>query len=348
MIDPALVMLLLGAATASAVLARWVSLHGSILNLSRDPNHRSMHMGRIAHGGGVGVVVAGTLAGLALVLCCDRSMAAPVILALTLGATGFADDVWHLTRRIRLVIQIGATLALIFIYSPLADPFGPGVTPAVLTAAAVLFATVWWINLFNFMDGIDGLAATEGIFIITVAAAAIGASAGISALGGMVPWMLAVASATAGFLVYNWPPARVFMGDTSSLYLPFVILVAALATTSSGILTYPFWVILAATFIADATVTLVVRIATGQKWADSHRTHAYQKLALAFGSHLPTLLIYNAANLIWLTPLALIALAWPQYGWMMVIIAYLPLVLFAIGMRAGKMEEAVPAYSEEN
>lgn len=319
------------------ITARQVALNAESLGLARAADHRSMHTGIVAHGGGIGIVIAGTLSGLFIGISNDYTqLHLPVLAAFGLGITGLLDDLYHLPRHVRLIAQ--CTLAAIVVGSlaPLPDPIAPNTVPEPLLGVLAVLAAVWWVNLFNFMDGIDSLAATEGIFLLVSGAAAVAYNSREWASSPELIWMLCVAAACAGFLPLNWPPARLFMGDTSSLYLPIVVFAVALVTIEQQLATYPFWITLVAAFVSDATITLACRILTGQTWIDSHRTHAYQKLALHFGRHLPALLIYNAINAFWLLPLAFACLAWPQFGWWITMVAYLPLILFAFHMRAGQ------------
>lgn len=319
------------------MIARQVAQNAKSLGLDKASDHRSMHTGVVAHGGGIGIVIAGTLSGLVIGISNDHpQLYLPVLAALGLGITGLLDDLYHLPRHIRLSAQFTLAATVVGSLSPLPDPIAPNTFPTPLLGALAVIAAVWWINLFNFMDGIDSLASTEGIFLLISGAAAVAYNSSDWTSSPELIWMLCVAAACVGFLPLNWPPARLFMGDTSSLYLPIVIFAVALATINQQLATYPFWITLVAAFVSDATVTLIRRIFTGQTWIDSHRTHTYQKLALRFGKHLPALLIYNAINVFWLLPLALGCLVWPQFGWWIAIVAYLPLIFFALHMRAGQ------------
>jgi len=147
--------------------------------------------------------------------------------------------------------------------------------------------------------------------------------------------LLGVGAATAGFLLQNWPPARIFMGDAGSTYLGFVIAILALVTIAGGWLTLPQWVILAAAFVTDATVTLIRRLMLGEKVFEAHRRHAYQVLSRRWSSHHRVTLSFIGLNLIWLLPLAYAA---PSWGWLAVGVAYLPLIGLALYLGAGAPE----------
>jgi len=195
---------------------------------------------------------------------------------------------------------------------------------------------VWMINLYNFMDGIDGLAAAQAIYMLGFACLAGVAFQGDAAFAQVGPWMLAVAGASAGFLWHNWAPARIFMGDIGSTFLAFTILALACLTLRAGWLSLPFWLILGALFISDATVTLLRRMTTGQAWLEAHRSHAYQRLSRRWGSHGRTSMLAIAINLAWLAPLAWLAMARPQWAPALVVLAYLPLVAATLVLKAGR------------
>jgi Fuc2NAc and GlcNAc transferase len=199
-----------------------------------------------------------------------------------------------------------------------------------------VISIVWMINLFNFMDGIDAIASVETI-TVSIAAAIILLGAGNASFTYV---LLALAAATTGFLIWNWPPAKIFMGDGGSSYIGFALAAVAIATSHGGGINLWSWLILFAVFVVDATVTLVVRMLRRERWYEAHRTHAYQHAARAVGSHLPVSLSTGAINLFWLLPLAWLASKDPHSAWWLAIVALLPLLFVAIRLRAGYPERA--------
>jgi Fuc2NAc and GlcNAc transferase len=192
------------------------------------------------------------------------------------------------------------------------------------------------------MDGIDGIAGSQAIFMCC-AAALLMVLRNPDAASGVPFWMLlAIAAATAGFLVLNWPPARIFMGDAGSTYLGFVIVFLGLVTLASGSLSLAQWSILTAAFVTDATVTLVHRLMRRERVFDAHRQHAYQHQARRWKSHRRVTLGFIAINLIWLFPLSWLS-ALPGWTWPALALAYLPLILIAVLAGAGAPER--PAVS---
>ncbi len=333
-----LALLTIATMIVTMLVAKMIIVNAAKLNLMYKADRRSMHVGQIANGGGLGIVIAGTFSGIILAIDVSPNLIWIVALSVCLGLTGFFDDMLYLPPSVRLLVHVTACIALIGIYAPLANPFSNLHLPPLLLAAVAVLIGMWWINLFNFMDGIDGLAASESVFILGVAVVATITTTDLPAIGVEMKWMITITASCLAFMYFNWPPARVFMGDTSSTYLPFVIFAMAIATIQQQQLTYPFWLIVTATFTTDATITLLRRIWSGDNLVQAHRSHAYQKLSLRTGSHVPVLLLYNAINIFWLAPLALTALIWPDWAWPLTIIAYGPLIILAIMAKAGVSE----------
>jgi Fuc2NAc and GlcNAc transferase len=304
------------------------------LRLIEVPNARSSHVAPTPSGGGIGIVLAALPAGLWLCRDCADGYAWVHALALLIAAVGLWDDLRPISKRLRFATQIIACVALAVMLAPIPD------LPLAIPILAILgvLAGVWWINLFNFMDGIDGIAASQAVFMLVGAALAgiIFHPASIDAPS--LLWLLTLAAACMGFLWHNWAPARIFMGDIGSTYLGFMILSLALITVREGWLSYPFWLVLGALFISDATVTLLRRMASGQNWLEAHRSHAYQRLARQLGSHAKTTSLAIAVNCLWLAPLAFITLAWPAWSRIALVAAYLPIVVGVIALGAGRPE----------
>ncbi|RME34462.1 MAG: glycosyl transferase family 4, partial [Gammaproteobacteria bacterium] len=161
---------------------------------------------------------------------------------------------------------------------------------------------VWMTNLYNFMDGTDGLAAAQAV-------TAAGTGGLLLMQHGALPaglYSLAIAAAAAGFLVFNRPPARIFMGDVGSYFLGFTLAVLAVAGERTGQLSLWCSLTLLAWFLTDATLTLLMRIARGDPWHQAHREHAYQRLVQMGWSHGRLLAAFLALQLFILIPLALL------------------------------------------
>ena len=213
--------------------------------------------------------------------------------------------------------------------------------PGILAGVLALIVAVYWINLFNFMDGIDGIAGSQAIFMCS-AAAVLMLRHSPDAASTLPFWMLlAVAAATAGFLVLNWPPAKIFMGDAGSTYLGFMIVFLGLLTISAGWVSLAQWSILAAAFVTDATVTLIRRLMGHERVFEAHRRHAYQHLSRRWKSHRLVTSGYIAINLLWLLPLSWLSTI-PGWMWLALALAYLPLIVIVTLAGAGAPESPAP------
>jgi Fuc2NAc and GlcNAc transferase len=199
-------------------------------------------------------------------------------------------------------------------------------------ALAALYL-VWMLNLTNFMDGIDGIAGVEAIAVCLG-----GAILYLVTVPGTKQWLapLVLAAATSGFLVWNWPPAKIFMGDVGSGFLGLML--AALSLQAARVVPTLFWswVILLGAFVVDATVTLIRRVARGERFYEAHRSHAYQHAAQRWRGHLRVTLTVGAIDLCWLLPIALMVAVGSLDGLLGVFIAYTPIVAASLWLRAGK------------
>ncbi len=259
------------------------------------------------------------------------SQSMPALWGLMAGAgalvlIGLVDDLRETGRGLRILVQ---ALALALTYWAL-DPQWPW-----WAIPAVGLLLVWHINLTNFMDGIDGLVAVHSLFFCLAVQLLTG---GLPGLEGVLVWL--GAGALLGFLVFNWPPARLFMGDTGSLFLGLMVAVLAVRLVVYHGLPFFACTVLLTVFWFDASYTLCVRIATRQAFTEPHRTHLYQKLAARFGV-LWTIIGFAVLFVLWLTPLAFAATklaASPLYGFAAQLLAVLPLALAAWSWRAGQPE----------
>ena len=195
-----------------------------------------------------------------------------------------------------------------------------------------LVGLVWMINLYNFMDGIDGLAGLEAL-----STAGLGAMImAWSGLGGLAEGALALAGASAGFLVWNLSPARVFMGDVGSGFIGLAFGVLAISSAKERPwLLWP-WLILLSVFVVDSTLTVIRRLVGGAKWYEAHRNHAYQHAARRWGSHLKVTLTIAAINVGWLFPLAWGASVWRATAPLFALVALAPVVYMAVRYGAGQ------------
>lgn len=303
------------------------------------PNGRSSHVVPTPRGGGVAIVVSMLCA--LLVVAWQGLIPWNVTWGLCgagfgVAVLGFLDDHGHVPARWRLLGHFLAAAWALFWLGGLAplEAFGVLVELGWWGHALAAIWLVWHLNLYNFMDGIDGIASVEAL------AACIGAAVIYALLGfpgdTLVPVLLA--AAVAGFLVWNFPPARIFMGDAGSGFLGVTIGVLSIQAAWLAPQLLWCWLILLGVFIVDATWTLMRRLLRGVKIYDAHRSHAYQNASRRFGAHLPVTLGILAVNVFWLFPIALlVGLGWLD-GTMGLMIAYAPLLWIAVKLKAGQPE----------
>ena len=289
-----------------ALLTGWVRAHALRVGLIDHPNSRSSHAAAVPRGGGLAIVgtVGMGLAVLALLGSIGiRDALGIFIPASAVAAVGYVDDHRSLTARARLLVHVlAAALAIWSTGSVVTTEIG-GVTiqAGVGLAVFLLVAVVWFTNLYNFMDGIDGIAAGNAVFIGGAIAFLAGTREGSETA--MIP--LLVAAASAGFLLLNWPPARIFLGDVGSGFLGFTLACCGLQALRTGAVSSAVLLILVSPFLVDATVTLLTRLLSGASGAEPHRRHVYQRLARRWGGHLPVTLAYLLVDLVVLLPTAL-------------------------------------------
>lgn len=326
-------------------VAKWVRDRAEALRLIQAPNHRSSHVQPTPNGGGLGIVVAGSLAGIALALFSGWTLGWFVLgLSALLAAVGLQDDIRFLPARVRFGVQLAVCVGLLFWLGDLPTfTFSAGLEFELggwVLSGLLLLTGVWWINLFNFMDGIDGIAGAQAVFML-LGGAVLSFWVNAEVISSPV-WilMLCVAASTVGFLILNWPPAKIFMGDVGSTWLAFMIFAFALMTIQAGWLSYTTWLVLAAVFVTDATVTLLTRLLRGERWYEAHRSHAYQKLACRCGLHSPVTFGTIAVNVFWVSPLAVVCTALPHWAFWWVLLAYAPLVVGAMVLGAGRPDHA--------
>jgi Fuc2NAc and GlcNAc transferase len=281
-------LLFLAAAAATLLLTHLVRRYALVRSIIDVPNGRSLHEKPVPRGGGL-AIVATVLSGMVLLTVFGSLPVTWTIAVVGGGAAvalaGWLDDRRHVTSRpVRgLVHFAGAAWALWWLGGLPSLSLGSFVL-ALPTVGTLLAAVgiVWWTNLYNFMDGIDGLAGAQAV---TVA----GAAGVLMLLTGADPVMalpaFLLAGAAAGFLVLNWSPARIFMGDVGSGFMGFVFAAFAIATENAGALPLLVWVLLSGVFLFDTTVTLLRRVLRGEQWYTPHRMHAYQRLVTTGRSH---------------------------------------------------------------
>jgi Fuc2NAc and GlcNAc transferase len=331
------------ALVASALVTRLVQSQAGRLKLVDLPNHRSSHARPVPRGGGLGIV-AGVLLAEATWRQGQWAISAPCLAgALLVAVVGLMDDLKPQSARLRLVLQMLAAAGVAF---SVREAFQGPVQGSMALHVGVPFA-LWLIalvagtNAFNFMDGIDGIAGAEAAFLALSTAALLSNVGDAQHLQASAIW---IGAAALGFLVLNWPPASIFMGDVGSGFLGFVLVALALGAWELGATPLWTWPILAGCFVVDSTTTLFRRAIRGERIAEAHRSHAYQRLARRWGSHRKVVLGMMAVNMFWLLPWALLSVHAPHAALVCALASLGPLFFIAWRVGAGLPDEVVQEY----
>jgi UDP-N-acetylmuramyl pentapeptide phosphotransferase/UDP-N-acetylglucosamine-1-phosphate transferase len=272
-----------------------------------QPGERQSHQVATPTGGGLGLVFSLVLTTVGVELFSPlpefwwlHVMPGVVLLALT----GWFDDKRHVSSMVRLLIQLVVSLWLLG-FVCLQKSVG-----SIAMCAGIMGAMIWLMNLYNFMDGSDGMAGFQGVFAGLVMAVLffIGDELPMAALS------VAVAAACVGFLPVNFPKARIFMGDVASVPLGFIFASMAVYGLYSGVISLPVSVLIMSVFIIDASLTLIARVFAGERWYTAHNQHVYQRLISRGWSHSRVLKLYQFINVILVLPAIVLAAMYTQYA----------------------------------
>ncbi len=295
-------LLLLGALVVAVVWAAIFPLRQQLerWDMIDRPNARSSHSTPTPRGGGLAIVTA-VLSG--VVLWTWKSAQLPLgvvgafaILGGGIATLGWIDDRRPLSARIRLLVQLAAAIAAIGAFGSIESIWLPFAGPMHIGRFGIGLTLLWIVgltNAYNFMDGIDGLAAGQAVI------------AGLCWL--LVSWGhqrapsgaigLLVAAASLGFLIHNWPPARLFMGDVASGFLGFTFAVLMLPRMAGDAYSDRLLIggaLFVGVFVGDASLTFARRLRNGERVFDAHRSHLYQQLTPTKAMHRPVTMLYLA------------------------------------------------------
>lgn len=329
-------------AVVTVVVLRLIERHVSVLGLLDVPNARSSHSQPTARGGGLAIVL-GSCAGASVAL---RGMGSDVpaqalaclAAAAIVAAVSFLDDLRSLRPAVRLVAQSSAALVVLGWVVPVRVvelPLGGDVTIGVVGPLCMFTWIVAVTNIFNFMDGIDGIAGGQAI----VAGLAWGLTAAVIGSPILLAAGFAIAAASTMFLLRNWAPARIFMGDVGSAFLGFVFSVLPFLAPS-GSLGGRAWALAALMlwpFLVDTTITLVRRMTRGENVMRAHREHLYQRLVAQGISHARVALLYAGMA----ATTALAGVCW-ALDWLPGPLAAAPAALIAVALPLEVQRRALP------
>ncbi|MDD4914231.1 MAG: glycosyltransferase family 4 protein [Methylococcales bacterium] len=332
--------------TLAAALLTGLIRHYALANRVLDiPNQRSSHSTPTPRGGGLAIVLVFLFA--SLYLYSKQYLNTAWFLALNstlpVALIGFYDDHRPVAARWRFLTHVlAAAIALYFLKDGIHWTLMPMPLDIMVDRTLInpgwfgffpgIVFLVWFLNLFNFMDGTDGLAASEAVFVSSSLAVYLHFFDPL-----LCKLAIVLASASLGFLLWNWPKAKIFMGDVGSGFLGLLLgILILMAAQQSPVLLY-CGLILFGVFVVDASYTLAVRFCNGQKWYAAHCSHTYQHAARQYG-HFRVLMASWAINLLWLLPISLLVYKHPAYALYGLLAAYLPLLFLARRFKAGRTE----------
>jgi len=316
----------------SICLTRMFVSPSSWLRVMDHPNERSLHTIPVPRAGGVAILTA-FFVGIGMISFFLDLVLDPILLvcALLIAVISFLDDCYSLSALFRFFIHFCVAAFLVlngYVLSVLELPGLSWAWPESIAVVISCLMVVWLINLYNFMDGMDGFAA--GMALV-----------GFSCFA-LLGWQaqqpifmsanIIVVAAVAGFLLFNFPPAKIFMGDTGSSTLGF--LVAAFSLWASAEKIFPIWIALLvfSPFIVDASVTLLRRLFEGKKVWEAHKSHFYQRLVQAGWGHKKTVLCAYLLMLVCSTTAWLAMQLDVTFQWMIIIAWIVVYVLMMIGV----------------
>lgn len=310
-----------GCGLALSTGVTWLALaYARRRGLLDQPGRRRSHAQPTPRGGGIGIVAATLIIGVPA--WCVPGQAAGwlqpsafAVAVIAVALVGWRDDHAPLAVLPRIVVH---ALAALLVAAAVLAPAGIPWIPAAGLLAALAIVLIGFTNAHNFMDGIDGILGLQGAFVMT----GYGLLATWTGHPGLAALAFATAAGCAGFLVFNLPPARIFMGDVGSGALGLTIgaMAAFLIQRDPAML----WacLILPSAFLADSGLTLARRLLGRQRWYAPHRQHLYQWLVRVKWSHARTDVAYMTWNLLIVAPLTCLAVRWPAAGVVCAVAAY--------------------------
>jgi UDP-N-acetylmuramyl pentapeptide phosphotransferase/UDP-N-acetylglucosamine-1-phosphate transferase len=283
------------------------------------PGERQSHQHPTPTGGGLGLIfsIVTTTVCLELMLSLPDfwwKNVLPGVVLLTI--VGWRDDKFPVSALLRLLIQLAVSVWL------LGFGWWEFSLKDMVFLAVIILAMVWLMNAYNFMDGSNGMAGFQGVFAGVTMAVLFQVDGDYQ----MALIAVTVAAACAGFLPLNFPRAKVFMGDVSSVPLGFMFASFACYGVQTGSLSLPLSILIMSVFLVDATLTLLSRAFRGERWYTAHALHVYQRLIARGWSHRLVLVVYQAINVMLVLPAIVLAKLYPQYA-----VVMLGLVLLSLG-----------------
>lgn len=322
-------LLILALAVSSFILTYLIiriALKRKIISI---PNERSLHDAPTPVGGGLAIVLTWYV-GISILYFYDKiesNLYFALLSGIILTIVSFIDDLIDLKPIVRLVFHFFTAISAFIFLGGLRQLIIPSIdiNYSVILYPIAVIGMVWFINLFNFMDGVDGFASLEAIIICLL----------MFLLSGSIINLVLVACIS-GFLFWNWPKAKVFMGDVGSTQLGFILVVLGIYFHNEYQFSILNWIMISSPFWFDATLTLYRRWRNKERLEEAHRKHAYQRIVQAGFSHFQVNLTLIAINLF----VVIMILIYREIKFMQIPLFILTIILFYIITR--KVDKKVP------
>jgi len=331
-----LLRLLSSAFVVTVILTFFYKRIANRIRVFAKPNYRSSHNSPIPTGGGIIISFVYIWSAIYFLFFIEKvpSEIFQIAVGIAMGGiaitiVGFIDDVVETRALTKLFLQIMLSMWIIFLFLENLQTMFEVISgffywPLIFLA---LFLLVWLINVFNFMDAIDGMALSGSILIACSAALIILTFQGNNENSVMF-FLLGIICL--GFLLFNFPPASIFMGDSGSLFLGYIFGCLIVKTIVDNDINIWTWLIILGHFLTETTLTTLLRIKLTRNWYKAHRSLPYQNIARILGSHRKVTVGSIIFHLVWLLPLAFISAHNPEMGLMLFLLAIFPVVLVTL------------------
>ena len=302
-----------------------------------SPDDRSVHEYPIPSAGGLSIIVVFFLYLLFLIILYPVNNFSYIILLISVipvVTIGVIDDLKKIGVYKRLLVHAFSSIVIVYYFQIINHSFSintQGQSIYIIPLASIVLS-MWLMNLYNFMDGVDGYAATESIFV-ALSASLIAYINDPSSY--IYMYLLGFGAANIGFLIRNWHPAKIFMGDTGSVSSGCIFAFFIFYSGAESAISVYTWLILLSVFISDSTYTLFVRIVTKKNITKPHLTHAFHIITKVKESQFITVKVLILTNILWVFPMAILSMIYINYHIIIAFLVYIPILLYLVKIGAG-------------
>ena len=302
-----------------------------------NPDDRSVHQYPIPSAGGLSIIVTFILYMIFLVMIYPDDNISYIILLISVTPViviGVIDDLKKIGVYQRLFVHAFSAIVIVYYFQISNNSFNidfQGQSSYIIILVSIVLS-MWLMNLYNFMDGVDGYAATESVFVALSASLIAYISDPSSHI---YMYLLGLGATNIGFLIRNWHPAKIFMGDTGSVSSGCIFAFFIFYSGSESVISIYTWLILLSVFISDSTYTLFVRIVTKKNITEPHLTHAFHIITKLKESQLFTVKVLIFINMLWALPMAILSMIYSNYHIIITCLVYIPILLYLVKIGAG-------------